>query len=384
MKFDTILLVILSYTTAYAVSIDCPKVIQFAKNLRVQNTQPTIWTQLQNDCCSASGITCDGVQRVTQIGWWGKGLNGFINGTAIPSSLTYLALHNNDIVGVVPSGLPSGLIECYLDGNQMSGDLPIFPSALRYLHLGWNGYPGNHFSGTLELNRPIQLSIFDNWISDVVIQDISALAQCDLSKNPLLGNPNIAGLVICTKNGLYSAGLLPVTKSTSSTNVASTSAVGKTTQLLPTTVVLTAPRTVVSTKLLKTTSPSSLSHTTFVYITVGAKTTFDRLQTTMETPTATTQSTIQAKETLEYTMELTGEQVTKIGRSSIDRIDAQPKSERTTGTISFILQEQKFVLNLKMLIRVFIDWFIFVFVLFRTPFWKAFKRTMNKEIRELK
>ena len=99
----------------------------------------------------------------------------------------------------------------------MSGDLPLFPSTLQYLALGYSGYPGNHFTGTLRLNKPIELWISDNLITDVVILDSSLLVlgrfRCYLDNNPLLGNPNIAGLTMCTKNGLYSAELLPVTKS---------------------------------------------------------------------------------------------------------------------------------------------------------------------------
>ena len=171
--------------------------------------------------------------------WWGIGLTGVINETAIPPSVFYLYLYSNAITGKIPSSLPTGLRELYLHanaitgsiptvlpnnlvtlwlfGNQMSGDLPSFPSTLQNLALGAPGYPGNQFTGSLRLNRAIYLRINDNWITDVVIQDSSGLGTsgnlCDLSNNPLLGNSNIAGLTTCTKNGLFSMSLLPVTKS---------------------------------------------------------------------------------------------------------------------------------------------------------------------------
>ena len=65
------------------------------------------------------------------------------------------------------------------------------------------------------------------------LQDTSLLVtgECDLSNNPLLGNPNIDGLPTCTTTGIYSAGLLPVTKSTVTLAVTARSAMGISTQL---------------------------------------------------------------------------------------------------------------------------------------------------------
>ena len=202
-------------TSSYAISLDCPSLIQFGDNLGMQLAQPAIWTVLQGDCCTAIGVTC-AIQRVTEIRWSSKGLDGYMNGSAIPSSVTLLSLYNNRIKGKIPSALPAGLLYMWLYGNQMSGELPVLPSTLQYLALGYSGYPGNHFSGSLRLNRPAYLYINDNWISNLVIEDSSQInpSLCDLSNNPLLGNPNIAGLTMCIKNGLYNASLLPVTMST--------------------------------------------------------------------------------------------------------------------------------------------------------------------------
>ena len=147
-------------STIYAVSSDCFNVIQLAFDLGMQTARPAIWTALQIDCCNtgATIVSCDGSQRVNQINWEIMELHGTINGTAIPSSVTHLVLRNNGITGSIPSALPSGLRGLYLYGNQMSGDLPSFPSTLQYLILGYPGYPGNHFTGSLRLNRPIEFT----------------------------------------------------------------------------------------------------------------------------------------------------------------------------------------------------------------------------------
>ena len=218
MSFNVFQIFVLLLTSSYAVSIDCPNMIQLAFRLGMQSKQPAIWTTLQSDCCTDSDVICAS-QRVTEILWYSMGLNGVINGTAIPSSVTYLDLSDNVITGSIPSALPSGLVFLYLHGNQMSGDLPSFPGTLQFLYLGYPEYPGNSFTGTLRLNQPSQLYINDNWITDVVIQDSSAFTFCDLSNNPLLGNPNIVELTMCTQDGLYSAALLPVTRSTEATVV---------------------------------------------------------------------------------------------------------------------------------------------------------------------
>ena len=184
--------------------------LNFARGLGIQSTQPNIWNQLEIDCCSTTGVTCNNELVVTII-WYSMGLNGTINGTAIPSGVFVLDLELNPLLsGSIPAILPNGLTDLYLRGNNMSGDLPIFPSSLQKLELGYPGYPGNHFTGSLTLNRPLQVYINDNWITDIVILDSSALTICDLSNSPLLGNSNINGLTMCTKNGLYSPSAIKI------------------------------------------------------------------------------------------------------------------------------------------------------------------------------
>ena len=240
-----------------SISIDCPNLINIARNLQMQSTQATIWTALNNDCCSAASITCTN-QRVTRIDWNRMGLIGNISDISLPSEITFLRFDHNSLSGtiqnvfttnltsidlsgnrltgtipvVLPKGmqflylgsnlftgnipmtLPNGLLHLSVDTNLLTGDVPPFPSSLRYLALGYPGWGGNYLTGTVQINKPQLLYILKNWITDVVIQDTSVLTQCDLSNNPLLGNLNIAALTMCTTNGLYNASLLPNTKTT--------------------------------------------------------------------------------------------------------------------------------------------------------------------------
>ena len=299
--------------TVFSISIDCPNVISLALGLNLHLKQPSIWTALRGDCCVVSNIGCTN-QRVTGISFENLGLNGTINGTALPSQLYSLYLDNNKISGNIPTKLPNGLgdlilytnklsgpipmelpsglytmyllnnnltgsipsnlpntlIRVHLTGcgltgpipnplpsalqllyladnfltgslpvalpnplqelhiysnalsgnipstlpnglkrillydNRFSGLLPTFPSILTDLQIGKVGYSGNQFSGALVLNKPSIVTINDNLITDIAIKDRSQLSSCDLSKNPLLGNPQILNLTMCTINELFS------------------------------------------------------------------------------------------------------------------------------------------------------------------------------------
>ena len=100
--------------------------------------------------------------------------------------------------------MPSGLQYLRVKNNQLSGPVPPFPSTLTNLMLGSPGSVGNFFSGSIWLNQPIYVEINNNYISDIVIIDTSQLSTCDLSNNPMIGNPHISGLTMCSKNNLYS------------------------------------------------------------------------------------------------------------------------------------------------------------------------------------
>ena len=252
---------VLLLSIAVSISIDCPNVINLAIGLNLFDSNPSypgILTQIKNDCCRASGVVCVS-EIVTQINWNSIGLSGFINGTAIPPNLTALSLVFGSISGTIPtlpnsltvlylyanlltgsiSAWPTSLINLRIHGNLLNGDIPPFPNSVKYVYLGAAGFTGNKFTGAVVLYQPAQLYISDNWITNVVIQDISQLSsQCILSYNPLLGNPNLMPLTMCTKTGLYSPTLLPnsqiiqstsvqITKTTVTTVTTTTSAVAQ-------------------------------------------------------------------------------------------------------------------------------------------------------------
>ena len=244
------------------ISVDCPNLRNLAIQMGMNTAPPSIMSQLNVDCCNSQKITCDSNARVTHIRWDGLNptLTGSINGSFLPPLLTEFRVSFNDLTGIIPQTWPTTLQKLYLDANYFSGNIPIlwpsglleldisrnslncvspgpwpsgltllhlngllctgsvglFPSTLQYLYLGWSqDTPGtyNKFSGSLVLNTQslVELRINYNLFTNIIISDTSVLSGCDLSYNPLLGNPNIAKLTMCTQTGLYSASLLPNT-----------------------------------------------------------------------------------------------------------------------------------------------------------------------------
>ena len=339
MSFKDFYIMFVLITVVYGVSADCPNMISLASGFNVSGKQPVIWNQIQSDCCTANGVKCDRNERVYQIDWYSKGLEGAINGTAIPSSVTYLDLAINSIIGNIPVTLPSGLINLYLFGNQMSGDLPSFPSAIRFLFLGYPGYPGNRFTGTLRLNRPTGLGINDNWITDVLILDSSVLGtggfDCFLDNNPLLGNPNIDGLSYCYKNGLYSAGLLLNTRTTSTKT--NTSKVGATQS--------------------ETIRMKEMTLKMFM-ISDGTKMTEGTEMMTTDIATIDINATTE-------------------GEGTTTRI-VNGATTHAVGTVQLVPEMGVLTLNFRTSVRVVISGMIMAYVTRKTPFGKAMKRMMKK------
>ena len=263
---------LLLLSTTSSTSIDCQDVVNFATSLNMNVKQPILMNEIVSNCCTTTGITCDGNNVVTIIHWTGLNLNGTVNETAIPSNLTELYLYSNQLIGLIPTNLPlglkvvsldsneftgtlpnvwktdglqgiyfghnkisggisskwpsklvelylydnllsgtipntqvwpSGLQTLYLHGNKLNGDGSCFPSTILSLSLGYQGYSGNKFTGTLALEKPTAISINSNLISDLNIKNTSSLTFCDLSNNPLLGDKDLINLSICAQTGIY-------------------------------------------------------------------------------------------------------------------------------------------------------------------------------------
>ena len=425
MKVNSIYLTLaLIYIPAYSVSVDCPNLISFASGLGIQSRQPAIWTQIQDDCCIASGITCVN-QRITHIIWNSKSLNGFINGAFLPATLTNLGLALNQLTGIVPVLLPSNLTYLYLSSNlltgsipanlprklqflyvynnQMSGSIPAtlpttlntltaeqnlftgdlstFPAALQNIYLGYAGRPGTHFTGTLRLTTPIEIFINDNWITDIIIQDTSQLtSNCDLSNNPLLGNLNIAVLTMCTKNALYSASQLPITitttaKSTSSLQKTTSQGITlKSTQMTTTiskttTIAKSVPTsTIISSQILETMSKSTSTRKN--QIVLGRSSAF------ISTSTPSHNTSVSSRQ-FGFSI-LLSESFANVSTTAYTTTD-NAKSTKINSLFAIGVQlETVIIISFGMVLRVFVSALIFGIVMFNAPFKRGLMKITNR------
>eukprot|EP00835_Amoeboradix_gromovi_P007022 NODE_998_length_2393_cov_0.079773.p1 type:complete len:540 gc:universal NODE_998_length_2393_cov_0.079773:2143-524(-) len=129
----------------------------------------------------------------------------------LPLYLSQLSFFQNMINGTFPK-LPEVIWVIWAHGNRMTGDVPAFPKSLSYLGLGYPQAPGNLFTGVLNLYRPAMFYLNNNWITNVIIQYVDDITDCDISYNPLLEHANEPALAYCAKIGLYSANSLPKTE----------------------------------------------------------------------------------------------------------------------------------------------------------------------------
>ena len=385
---------ILLLDAIYSISIDTPNMINFARALGIQSKQPAIWSQLLYDCCTADSVSCTN-QRVIDIEWYNMGLNGTINGTAIPSSLNYLALWGNKLTGSIPTSLPSGLINLNVDnnkltggipstlpiamtnlyvyGNQLGGDLPSFLPTLRYLALGFPGISGNHFTGTLRMNAPAGLYLNYNWITDVIIQDSGGLSgNCDISHTPLLGNPRISNLAMCTQNGLYSASALPNSlKTTFETTVTAF----KWTSVDLTTTLGLFNSSYVAQITTKTEMPLLTTETieprSSLMIEASSK---DFLSTTY-VDQSSSNVVLATSNIKQKTTNLSHSSTVNIFKSTTTRFN---KSKTTIiSKFQFELIVNPFVFNLLNVFRLIFSTMVFTFVVTKTPFKRGLKSLMN-------
>ena len=162
-------------TPIHTISVDCPDIIQLAYGLNMHLIQPLFMSELQTDCCTKVGCISG---RVTYISWTSKGLNGSINATALPSSLTNLFLWDNKLTGGLPNPFPPNQQYFDVSTNFLSGSIPCgLPATLEYLHLQINNFNGtlvnfpnvmfslvahyNSFSGSLPNPLPLQLTALE-------------------------------------------------------------------------------------------------------------------------------------------------------------------------------------------------------------------------------
>ena len=109
--------------------------------------------------------------------------NCLLSGT-IPDNMPYnLQLRNNFLTGNIPR-LPLDMKILRVPLNLLSGGIPFIPSSLVILTLG-SMQKFNKINGSLYLDAPTELIIFNNLITGIFINDTSKLEVCDLRYNPI-------------------------------------------------------------------------------------------------------------------------------------------------------------------------------------------------------
>eukprot|EP00835_Amoeboradix_gromovi_P003582 NODE_243_length_13055_cov_0.283498.p3 type:complete len:413 gc:universal NODE_243_length_13055_cov_0.283498:7841-9079(+) len=202
------------------ISTDCRNIINLAIGLNLNTVLPEKMHILDQDCCNF--VDCNN-GRVVQINWSYIGLNGTINGTAIPDTVQYLKMEfnsisgtlpelpqdllilnlwNNDVTGTLPVSLPPTLVQLYLPGNRMHGVVPQIPDSLTVLVLG-GGKNMNKFTGSVYMKSPEWVNLSGTMIAYLEMQTIGGLYSCDISFTPMLRIINDQKLSKCIRNGLF-------------------------------------------------------------------------------------------------------------------------------------------------------------------------------------
>ena len=291
---------------------------------------------------------------------------------ALPTGLQTGLFNSNQFTGTIPSPLPSTLGTLRLDGNQMTGGIPIIPVSLQRFYIGYPAKPGNHFTGGFTIQKPIDLYINSNYITDVIVNDNSALlaGHCDLSNNPLFGNPNIAVLTVCSKIGLYSAALLPITISVSA--VSSTTAKSTST----TSVIKTTTQSLTFSSI-----PSLVSKTTSQVASISS---FKTLTSSFQTAT---QSLVLVSTTFtilepNFEIETTSSQIysSYLTQNSIE--SGQPYETKFRVVASPIFQPMPLnhTINalLEVIIRLLVNSSIIIWILITSPFGRELRKKFKK------
>ena len=119
--------------THFEMSTDCPNVINLAIGLNMMNVNPVLMQSVRDNCCNTPTtlVTCSN-NKVVDIDWSHLNLNGKINGTALPSTLTGLYLDNNPITESIFQ-FPPNLRYVDLSVTLMAMGLPVLPTSIVYV-----------------------------------------------------------------------------------------------------------------------------------------------------------------------------------------------------------------------------------------------------------
>ena len=108
-------------------------------------------------------------------------------------------VNNNMLTGNIPS-LLHGMSVLRVNGNLLSGIMPPIPSTLKELWINTAWKYTNMISGTLSLNVPTLVQIFNCNFTAITIANNDSLTSCDISYNPIAEQytNNLPG---CLQNG---------------------------------------------------------------------------------------------------------------------------------------------------------------------------------------
>ena len=125
-------------------------------------------------------------------------------------NITKYAAHfdvaDNLLTGALPSTMPNILRFLYVEGNLLSGEVHLsFPSSLQNFRVNVQGKSTNFLSGSLTFQKPVQILLYNNSFSSVVIVDSTSLNQCDLRLNKGIIAPQISNCLTDTNSVLISA-----------------------------------------------------------------------------------------------------------------------------------------------------------------------------------
>ena len=125
------------------ISEDCPTLISLGNSLKMGITNAGIMTQLNTNCCSATGVICtaSGNPKVSALYWNNLGLTGTFRNTifANMTSLTTIRFTGNSITGSLPIDLPQSVLEVSMGSNRLNGTIPsTWPNALTSLSVYTN------------------------------------------------------------------------------------------------------------------------------------------------------------------------------------------------------------------------------------------------------
>ena len=172
-------------------------------------TNNTDWLGAEGTECSWFGVQCDGESNVTRLDLHQNNLVGSIP-TAIGSltTLEYLDFGGNQISGTVPDSIAqlTNLDGIYLWGNQFSGSLPSFfggMTQLSHFSLGANQFSGEIPESYGNLVNMLDLDLAHNQLTGNIPSTLSNLSianRIDLNNNQLSGTVPAQVIALGTVN----------------------------------------------------------------------------------------------------------------------------------------------------------------------------------------